>query len=761
MQRKHRGAAKPPKVELLTHTPEKSAVSGERLVLLKRPPSSISFKITAAAVEERNFTHTPVLPSPSSLSVHTCMKDEECNLSPKYREYNDKKAERRGEEKSRREVSREDADILLPRKHVDQEDNTVVMRLPREEVDQDTKERGGRRISSASGLLKMAKASDCRKKKLEVKKVTPTVAPTGGVACRNEAATVMSSKETEEERGKKSLVLSRRFGLHRRFLSKKNIAQQVTPAKVMGQGPPAKVMEQDGRQSGPAVPVAAVPSTPVWECVQTPWSLSRSSTSETENVNSSSSDTPTTTMSSASTLEFSPCYVSVTVTTRSRGSQFVLAPTMTINNPPCSNAQAGATRDGQSRLMPPSMPDSIDTLAQEEKDFSDNLKTTSLTTNSDDDERAESYKAEVKAVLVEARITLEESPQEIELRHCNIEIDPNDESPAATQILTSAVSESGSLIDEVCTRDKRVIENISDVFVDVSSTTWHKGEAIEIEVSKFTIYDDISKDILSESGDCHGGSDTVSSMTSKASTAVASHKTHEVKKFENVLASDIEPDCYSEKIEVARERTVNDMSALNENRILVFRKQQLENASAVEINYSFDTLPSLPTSVAHSEESMLSDKCSGLDDIVETDLEDDDSFISKSSYHNDECRLMPCGIPREEIMEDLFDAFEDTTAHIKSQLLRSLDATERAIRDAREMTAGCMDTSFASSSRRVGENSGRSHAVSSKRIGGKSRDSGNENRRRRKKSRGRSRTARIVRQERKNQLSTLGRRMEL
>ena len=736
----HRGAAKPSKVALLTHTPEKSAVSGERLVPLNRPPPSISIKITEVAVEERNFTHTPVLPSPSSLLVHTCMKDDE--------ECNDRKAERRGEEKSRGEVSREDAGILLPRKHVEQEDDTVVMRLPREEVDQDTKERGERRIPSASGLLKMARASDCQKKKLEFKKETPTVAPAGGVVCRNEAAPVMSSKETEEKRGKKSLVLGRRFGLHRSFLSKKNIVQQVPPAKVMGQGHPAKVMEQDGRQSGPSVPVAALPSTPV-----------RTSTIETEHVNSSSSDTPTTTMSSASTLEFSPCEVSITVTTRSRGSQFFLAPTMTINNPPCSNAQAVATRDDQSCLLPPSMPDSINNRAQDEKDLLVNLKSTSVTTNSDEDERAESHKAEVKAVLVEARITLEESPQEIELRNCNIDMDLNDDSSVSTQIMTSAVSESESLIDEVCTRDIGVIENSTDVFVDVSSTTGDKGEAIEIEVSKFMSYYDISKDILSERR--HGGSDTVSSMTSKASTAVASHKTHEVKKFENVLASDIESDFYLETIEVARERTVSDMSALSQNRILVFRKQQLENASTVEINYSFDTLPSLPTSVAHGDESTLSDKCSGLDDIVETDLEDDDSFISKSSYNNDEFRLMPCGIPREEIMEDLFDAFEDTTAHIKSQLLRSLDATERAIRDAREMRTGCMDTTFASSSRRVGENSGRSHTVSSKRIGEKSRDSGNENRRRRKKSRGRSRTARIVRQERKNQLSTLGRRIEL
>ncbi len=665
---KHRGAAKPSNVALLTHTPEESAVSGERLVPLNRPPPSISIKITEVGVEERNFTHIPVLPSPSSLSVHTCVKDdEECNLSP---EYNDRKAERRGEEKSRGEASREDAGILLPRKHEEQEDDTVVMRLPREEVDQDTNERGERRIPSASGLLKMARASDCQKKKLEFKKETPTVAPAGGVVCRNEAATVMSSKETEEKRGKKSLVLGRRFGLHRRFLSKKNIVQQVPPAKFMGQGHPAKVMEQDVRQSGPSVPVAAVPSTPVWECVLTPWSLSRSSTSETEHVNSTSSDTPTTTMSSASTLEFSPCEVSITVTTRSRGSPFFLAPTTTINNPPCSNAQAVATRDDQSCLLPPSMPDSINTLAQDEKDVLVNLKTTSVNTNSDEDERAESHKAEIKAVLVEARINLEESPQEIDLRNCNIDMDLNDDSSVSTQIMTSAVSESGSLIDEVCTRDIGVIENSNDVFVDLTATG-DKGEAIEIEVSKFMSYDDIIEDILSERGDRHGGSDTISSMTNKASTAVASHKTHEVKKFENVLASDIEPDFYLETIEVARERTVSDKSALCQNRILVFRKQQLENASTEEINYSFDTLPSLSTSVSHGDESTLSDKGSGLDDIVGTDVGDDDSFVSKSSYRNDEFRLMPCGIPQEEIVEDLFDAFHDTKAHIKSQLLWS------------------------------------------------------------------------------------------
>lgn len=342
------------------------------------------------------------------------------------------------------------------------------------------------------------------------------------------------------------------------------------------------------------------------------------------------------------------------------------------------------------------MPDSINTLAQDEKDVLVNLKTTSVNTNSDEDERAESHKAEVKAVLVEARITLEESPQEIDLRNCNIDMDLNDDSSVST------------LIDEVCTRDIGVIENSNDVFVDLSSATGDKCEAIEIEVSKFMSYDDIIEDILSERGDRHGGSDTISSMTSKASTAVASHKTHEVKKFENVLASVIEPDFYLETIEVAHERTVSDNSALCQNRILVFRKQQLENASTVEINCSFDTLPSLSTSVSHGDESTLSDKGSGLDDIVETDVGDDDSFVSKSSYRNDEFRLMPCGIPQEEIMEDLFDAFHDTKAHIKSQLLWSFCHRE-----------GC------------------------------------------KKSRGRARTSRIVRQERKNQLSSLGRRVEL
>ena len=757
MQRKHSGAAKPPKVELLSHIPEKSiAMSGQRLMPANRPPRSISFKITAAAFEERNFSHTLVLPSPSSLSIHTCMEDEECNLSPQYRECNDNKAGRLGEEKSSGEASRKDAGIWLPREQMEQE-NSVVMRLPREEVEQGTKERGEHRISSASGLLKMARTSNRRKKYLEIKEETPTVSPAGGAVCRNESAAVTSSKETNEKWGKKKLGLGRRFGLHRRFLSKNNIAQHVHPAKVMGQGPPAEVIEQDGRQSVPAVPETAVPSTPVRECVQMPWSLSRSSTIGTNNVNSSSTNTPTTTASSASTLEFSPCDVSITVTTRSRGTPFVLAPTMTVNNPPCSDAQAGATHDGQPCLLPPSMPDSINLLAEEEKDTLDNLNITSVTTNSDEGERAESHEAEVKVVVVEARITPEESPQEIELCHCNIDMDPNDDSPAATQIMSSAVSESGSLIDEVCTRDIGVIDDSIDVFVDVSSTTGGRSEAIAIEVSKFMSYDDISKDNLSESGYRHGASDTVSSMTSKASTAEASHKTHEVKKFENAIASDIAPGCYLETIEVEREHTANDMSALSENRILVFRKQQLENASTVVINYTFDTLPSLPPSVAHDDESTLSDKGSELDDIVETDLEDDDSLISKSSFHNDECRLMPCGIPREEIMEDLFDAFEDTMAHMKSQLLRSCDATERAIRDARDS----METNFASPSRRVGENRGRSHTVSLKRIGEKSRHSGNENRHRRKNSRGRSRTARTVRQERKNQLSTFGRRMEL
>jgi hypothetical protein len=43
-----------------------------------------------------------------------------------------------------------------------------------------------------------------------------------------------------------------------------------------------------------------------------------------------------------------------------------------------------------------------------------------------------------------------------------------------------------------------------------------------------------------------------------------------------------------------------------------------------------------------------------------------------------EVEMMRCGT-QEEIMEDILDAFEDTKAHIKSQLLRSLYATKRAV----------------------------------------------------------------------------------
>ncbi len=755
---------------MLAHIPKQSiAMCGESLVPANRPPPLISFKTTAAAVEERNFTHNHVFPSPSSLSIHTCMKNEECNL-PKSREYNGNKAERRGEEKSRGVASRDDAGILLPREQVEQEDSTVVMRLPRDEVEQATKERGERRISSSTVLLKMARASNRGKKKLVVKKEDPAVALAGGAVCKNEADTVMSSKETEEKRGEKSLGLGLRFDLHRRFLSKKKHVQQVTTAKVMGQGPPAKVMEEDERQSGPAVPVTTVPSTPVKECVQMLWTLSRPYTNETENVNLSSTDTPTATLSSASTLEFFPRDVCITITTRSRGSPLVMAPTVTVNNPPCSDEQSRATHGGMSCMLPPSMPDSINTLAREEKDTLDNLNITNVSTDSGEDERAESHKAEVKAVVFEARITLEESPQEIELHHCKIDVGPNDDSPAAIQIMSSASSDSGSLIDEVCTRDTGVNDNSTDVFVDIVSTTGCKGEAIEIEVIKFMSYDDISKNILSACGDHNGASDTtVSSMTSMASTVVASYNTHEAKKVENALASGTEPDCVLETIEVACERSVNDMNDPSENGIMVFRKQQLENASTVENNHTFEILPSLPSSVAHGDKGTLSNKAIELDDIFEMDFEDDDSLISKSSYHNyedddslisissynDKCKLNPCGIPQEEIMEDLHEAFEDTTAHIKSQLLRSLNFTERTIRVARELRAGCMDATCASSSRWVGENRGRSHTVSSKRIGETCRYNGNENRRR-----GRSRSHRILRQERKNQLN-LGRRMEL
>ena len=70
-----------------------------------------------------------------------------------------------------------------------------------------------------------------------------------------------------------------------------------------------------------------------------------------------------------------------------------------------------------------------------------------------------------------------------------------------------------------------------------------------------------------------------------------------------------------------------------------------------------------------------------------SEVDDDDdsmcSFVSKASTRSDQSgnvfNFEPCGIPQEEFVEDLIEAFEDTKAHVQ-QIIEGLDK-QRSRRD--------------------------------------------------------------------------------